>query len=291
VEDTDVLELLQGPADRHVRLSDDALGNGDIDHWLAREHTDDLPDCGIATRVPEALEPRELTLVDLVGQTLGLANGDCRGPCESLAPDADVALAVRTETTDVRLRLVPKDEADRGDVARDLLPPAQNGVDQCSTDSAVPVCKRMDVLELGVSDGGLCDRCQVIASDELAEVLEQGTHVLVRRRNVRGSDRVVVVSADPVLSFADQPGDLGILGESQQRPVDVLDVADGQRLGCRADRDCPLHRLDVAEHLGGARISLAARALVVSSGEALLRDGHSLDPRRRRALRAQQVAG
>ena len=69
--------------------------------------------------------------------------------------------------------------------------------------AAVAVVERVDGLELGVGDGGLDQRWEMVAVAELAQVGEELRHVLGRRRDEVGAAGVVVVAADPVLHVAD----------------------------------------------------------------------------------------
>jgi hypothetical protein len=110
---------------------------------------------------------------------------------------------------------------------RDLSTAAQNGVDESTPGTPVAVDERVDVLELRVCDGGLCDGREVGAVDESAEVLQQLGDLLVRRTDIRSAYWVIVVSTDPALGGAKDPRDLAILGEPEQRAMDLLDVRDG----------------------------------------------------------------
>ena len=53
-----MFKLLKGPSDSHMRLPREALGRGDVDHRLLRQHTDELPDGGIPARPTKPVEPR-----------------------------------------------------------------------------------------------------------------------------------------------------------------------------------------------------------------------------------------
>ena len=55
------------------------------------------------------------------------------------------------------------------------------------------------------------------------------------------------------------------------------------------DLDRVLHRFDVSEDFGGAWVALAPGGLIGGARESLVREVNALDPRRRHALRAQQV--
>jgi hypothetical protein len=52
-----VFELLKSSTDGHMRLPGQALGRGDVDHRLLRQHADELPDGGIPAGLTKLVEP------------------------------------------------------------------------------------------------------------------------------------------------------------------------------------------------------------------------------------------
>ncbi len=71
--------------------------------------------------------------------------------------------------------------------------------------------------------------------------------------------------------------------------MNVFDVRSRERFASCPDLDRVLHRFDVSKDLGGAPIALAPVGPVGGARELLVRNVNALDPRRRHALRAQQV--
>jgi hypothetical protein len=113
--------------------------------------------------------------------------------------------------------------------------------------------------------------------------------MLVWRRDIGGADWVVVVATDPVLCLSHDAGNFGVVGESQQCPVDVLDIDERERTSGRAELDRPFHRFDVSEDFGGASVLLSLVGLPGGPCESLVREVNAFDPGRRDALRSQQV--
>ena len=62
-----------------------------------------------------------------------------------------------------------------------------------------------------------------------------------------------------------------------------------ERFASRPDLDRVPHRFDVSKDFGGSPVALAPVGLIGGACESLVRKVNALDPRRRHALRAQQV--
>jgi hypothetical protein len=99
-------------------------------------------------------------------------------------------------------------------------------VDQAATNASVAIKKRMDSLELGVSNCRLDDCRQVISVHELRQVLEKTFDVIGRRRNEFGIDGAIQTPADPVLPVSNRARDLVVLRLSQEGSMNGHDVVD-----------------------------------------------------------------
>ena len=78
----------------------------------------------------------------------------------------------------------------------------EDHVDERPTRTSGSVDEGVDRFEMGVRDGGLCDRWEHVAVAELAEVFDEAAHVLGRGRDEHRRTGVVVASTDPVLDVA-----------------------------------------------------------------------------------------
>jgi hypothetical protein len=152
-------------------------------------------------------------------------------------------------------------------------------VDQTPPDPAVAVRERMDRLELGVRDGGLQRRGEVVAVEEGAQVRQEVGDPPFGRRDERRDPRVVVVASDPVLAVTDDSGDSPRRRRLQQRVVDGDEIVDGQGASLTSQRDRVLHGGEVSEHVRGSSVALVVGGLTErGTGEALVRQRETLDP-------------
>ena len=101
-------------------------------------------------------------------------------------------------------------------------------MDQASAHTTIPIDERMDGLELGVHDGGLSQRRNVISLEEHRDVLEQRSDLLGRRRYELGIHRTVQATAQPVLDLA-EPARRRIGLGSHERCVDGFEIVHGDR--------------------------------------------------------------
>ena len=204
---------------------------------------------------------------------------------ERADPLGDASLAERREPLDVGGGAGRQDDADRRDEAGGDAAAPQHDVHEGAADAAVAVDERVDGLELGVGDGRLRHRGQVVAGDEGDEVLEQRPDEVLGRRHEGGVGRVAEPAADPVLLLAHAAGPRPLVARHEHR-VDRQQVGDGHRLGSVPDRDRLLHRGHVRRDDPGA----APRGPRVDerSGEVERGDVVALDPGRRHGLRPQE---
>ena len=91
---------------------------------------------------------------------------------------------------------------------------------------AVSIDKGVNRLKLGVGDGGLLDRGEVVPVAEGRKVVEKSTHVLGGGRHVVSRKRVVRRSADPVLPRPHDAAELLYVRLPAEGAMDVADCLD-----------------------------------------------------------------
>lgn len=150
-------------------------------------------------------------------------------------------VAVGHQPGHVGARLRRQAQTDRRHERRRHRPAPQHHVDQCPSGAAVSVRERVHRLELGVNQGRLHDRRQVVTVEERAQVLQQSGHPIRRWWHERGRAGVEAVSANPVLFGPDLPAQIVPLAVDHQLAVYVENVVHGDRFGCgdRADGCSP----------------------------------------------------
>ena len=167
---------------------------------------------------------------------------------EDHEPILEAFVAIGRQAVDVLVGVRSECHADRRNVVRGEAAPAEDDVDEASSDTAVAIHEWMDRLELSVDQSGLHQRGQIVSVQEGAKILEQRADLVLRDGDEFGGIHAVVASSDPVLRFADQPGEALITRAFEETPVDRADVthAEGTAFGGEAGR--LLHRAYVRVH-------------------------------------------
>ena len=150
-----------------------------------------LGDCG--TVAGDAVEPIGAQSFDFFCEFRGLFGGnehgveECREPgCNARRCSRGVWVAevsVGGEALDVALTQRREHQAHREDRSRRQAASRQNGVDNGSSDAAVPVGERVDGLELSVDQCCLNNRSVERPVEVVDEVTHQGIHVCRLRGN------------------------------------------------------------------------------------------------------------
>jgi hypothetical protein len=132
-------------------------------------------------------------------------------------------------------------------------------VDGSTTGAPITVHEGVDGLELGMDDGGLCDRRKVVRSTKCAEISHEIRHKLVRRRDEVRWARVVVAATNPVLLCPKVPAVLLQLGTSEQAAMQLQKQVWSKGLTSSYALDRENHGIDIVEDFVGSDVWLLPR--------------------------------
>jgi len=192
-----------------------------------------------------------------------------------------VTLPVTVERPEVGVGVGEQPRRDRdGDVSGDASREEQ-GVYECPTSAAVAVHEGVDRFELGVSEGGVYQRRNVVAGQEPHQVVDRGGDAVVVRGHERRLVRPVVTASDPDLFGAPPSGDIGM------RPPHERGVHREEGVGVQpvGEVDGGTHGTGVGDDLGGVTTVVVSQ---FGQCDGPGRRGETLDSRGRRRFRPQQ---
>ena len=242
-----MLEAVQGAA-RRRRAHAVAPGGGVGTHdRLRRKAEDDLARHRVAARRTRPIDQVREQRIDVGPKSRRGFERRRRRIGERPDPVVDTTLAEVDETGDVAAGVDGQDHADRWHQERRHATAAEHDMDQTSARSAVAVAERVDGLELRVRYRRLGHSRQVGEVDESDEVVQQPGDAILGRRHERGVRGTDPSAPDPVLLLADDAGVPLLARLVEQRPMDVEQIVEAEGSRRHADRDGPLHGVDVAE--------------------------------------------